>query len=245
MTVVSPQRRKGARNHTGALAVRYLSFAKNSAAPAASPAAPPRSWALVAPARIVSDTTIGEQRHDRAQRNHERRGADETFESRMPQPQRRRASAGVGNEPGDSTCDGQHDERSRQRKPQSHKRRENDRVGRRAILRVNRAENSAAARHSRPGRRACASRSAPRRRLLPVIETTDPALMTSAPAPPMNSSDASASGVFDAGKSGSVPRATICASVMTAVTARIVATNANGRCLRGLLASPAGTPMTS
>ena len=59
-------------------------------------------------------------------------------------------------------------------------------------------------------------------RLLPVIDATDPALMTSAPAAPTKSIDASASGVFDNGRFGSVPSATICAIVMTAVTIRIV-----------------------
>ena len=82
-------------------------------------------------------------------------------------------------------------------------------------------------------------------RLLPVIETTEPALMSNAPAAPMNSNEASASGVFDAARLGSVPIATICASVMMAVTAMIVATKANGTCRRGSVASPAGTPITS
>jgi hypothetical protein len=37
-----------------------------------------------------------------------------------------------------------------------------------------------------------------------------------------------------------VPSVTICAIVMIAVTVRIVATNANGRCLQRSAASPAG-----
>ena len=77
-------------------------------------------------------------------------------------------------------------------------------------------------------------------RLLPVIDATDPALMISAPAAPTKSIDASASGVFDDSRFGSVPSVTICAIVMIAVTVRIVATNANGRCLQRSAASPAG-----
>ena len=81
--------------------------------------------------------------------------------------------------------------------------------------------------------------------LLPSIEMTEPALMSNAPAVPMNSSEASASGVFAAARSGSVPIATSCTSTMMAVTATIVAMKANGKCRRGFVASPAGTPMTS
>ena len=66
-----------------------------------------------------------------------------------------------------------------------------------------------------------------------------------APAVPMNSSEASASGVFADASSGSVPIATNCTSTMIAVTATIVAMKANGKCRRGFVASPAGTPITS
>ena len=61
----------------------------------------------------------------------------------------------------------------------------------------------------------------------------------------MNSSDASASGVLEAARSGSVPIATTCASVITIVTIMIVMISANGTAARGSLASPAGTGMTS
>ena len=81
--------------------------------------------------------------------------------------------------------------------------------------------------------------------LLPVIEITEPTTIISAPPAPMKSSAASASGVADAARFGSVPTATTCASVMTIVTTTMVMTSANGTWRRGLLASPAGTGTTS
>lgn len=81
--------------------------------------------------------------------------------------------------------------------------------------------------------------------LLPVIETTEPTLTSSPPNAPMMSADASAIGVLLAPTSGSRPAATVAASVITAATMRITATNANGTSRRGFDASPAGTPVTS
>ena len=49
--------------------------------------------------------------------------------------------------------------------------------------------------------------------LLPSVESTAPSVIIAAPAAPMNSAEASASGVFDAASPGSVPSATTCASV--------------------------------
>ena len=80
---------------------------------------------------------------------------------------------------------------------------------------------------------------------LPDIETTEPIPIIKAPPAPMKRSDASASGVDDSARFGSVPLATIWASVMTVVTITIVPTSANGTWLRGSLASPAGTGTTS
>ena len=81
--------------------------------------------------------------------------------------------------------------------------------------------------------------------LLPVIEITEPTPTSSAPIDPSNTAAASAIGVLCAGRSGSRPCATTCASVITPITARIVRTSANGTCRRGSTASPAGTGTTS
>ena len=107
-------------------APRNLSFTKNSAAPAASPAAPPSSCALVAPASISSDTAIAST--GTTGPNGITNVAGLTLPSNRldAQPERRRTGAGVVIQPGDRTGHGQYDERSRQRKAQRHQRREDD-----------------------------------------------------------------------------------------------------------------------
>ena len=81
--------------------------------------------------------------------------------------------------------------------------------------------------------------------LLPVVESTAPSVSSAAPVPPMKSTAASASGVRDAARPGSVPSATICTSVIRIVTMTIVMIRANGTARLGSRASPAGTGMTS
>ena len=81
--------------------------------------------------------------------------------------------------------------------------------------------------------------------LLPVIEITDPTLTSRPPAAPISSAEASAIGVRVAPTSGSNPVVTAAARVITEVTTSRVATNANGTSRRGLVASPAGMPVTS
>src|SRR5262245_8000150 len=81
--------------------------------------------------------------------------------------------------------------------------------------------------------------------LLPVIDTAPPTVIIHAPHAPRKSSDASASGVLDAASDGSVPSATICASVITVATIAIVINIANGTARVGSRASPAGTGTTS
>ena len=61
----------------------------------------------------------------------------------------------------------------------------------------------------------------------------------------MKSIAASASGVLDAARPGSVPSATICTSVNRIVTMMIVMISANGTARLGSRASPAGTGTTS
>ncbi len=61
----------------------------------------------------------------------------------------------------------------------------------------------------------------------------------------MTRNEASASGVFDAVRDGSVPSATICTSVKMSVTMTIVMISANGTSRRGFLDSPAGSGITS
>ncbi len=77
--------------------------------------------------------------------------------------------------------------------------------------------------------------------LLPVVESTAPSVRSAAPAPPMKSVAASASGVLEAARPGSVPSATTCTRVITIVTITMVMIRANGTARLGSRASPAGT----
>src|SRR5258708_33150006 len=80
--------------------------------------------------------------------------------------------------------------------------------------------------------------------LFPSVDRTAPIVITAAPVAPIIRAAASASGVFEAARLGSVPSATIWASVRTAVTTTIVVIKANGTARRGSLASPAGKGAT-
>src|SRR5260221_1488137 len=81
--------------------------------------------------------------------------------------------------------------------------------------------------------------------LFPSVESTAPSVMTAAPVAPIMRAEASASGVFDAARSGSVASATTCASVRTTVTTTMVMTSAKGTVRCGSRDSPAGTGSTS
>ena len=70
--------------------------------------------------------------------------------------------------------------------------------------------------------------------LLPEVENTAPSVNIAAPATPMNSAAASASGVFDCASPGNVPSATTCTNVITIVTMTIVMISANGTSRRGI-----------
>ena len=80
--------------------------------------------------------------------------------------------------------------------------------------------------------------------LLPEADIVAPKIISAAPPPPMKTA-ALTTGVENEARSGSVPSATTCASVMIAATHAMVTISAKGTARRGSRVSPATTGTTS